>query len=107
MEIYGLKNCDKCRMAHKALDGYDIIDVKNVPISDEILQAAFLTFGEKLINRNSTTWRGMNDTEKRETPLALLRKYPTLMKRPLIKTAEGRLFIGWSEAIKSEVSEFS
>ena len=55
MEIYGLKNCDKCRMARRALNLSNIIDIKNGPISEELLQAAFLTFGELLINRISTT----------------------------------------------------
>ena len=70
MEIYGLKNCDKCRMARRALNLFNIIDIKNEPISEELLQAAFLTFGEQLINRSSTTWRGLSDIEKGSAPLA-------------------------------------
>ena len=101
MEIYGLKNCDKCRMARRALNLSNIIDIKNGPISEELLQAAFLTFGEQLINRSSTTWRGLSDIEKGSAPLALIKKFPKLMKRPLIKTAGGQLFIGWTEDVKS------
>ena len=101
MEIYGLKNCDKCRRACRALSLSNIIDIKNEPIPKELLQAAFLTFGEQLINRRSTTWRGLSDIEKGSAPLALLKKYPKLMKRPLIKTAGGQLFIGWTEDAKS------
>ena len=101
MEIYGLKNCDKCRMARKALKLSNIIDVKKEPIPEELLQAAFSYFGEKLINRNSITWRGLGNIEKDETSLVLLKKYPELVKRPLIKTAAGQLFIGWTEEIKS------
>ena len=55
MEIYGFKNCYKCRMARKALKLSDKIEVKKEPISEELLQAAFSYFGEKLINRNSAT----------------------------------------------------
>ena len=101
MEIYGLKNCDKCRRACRALSLSNIIDIKNEPIPKELLQAAFLTFGEQLINRRSTTWRGLSDIEKGSAPLALLKKYPKLIKRPLIKTAAGQLFIGWTEDAKS------
>ena len=101
MEIYGLKNCDKCRRAGRALNLSKIIDIKNEPIPEQLLQAAFLTFGGQLINRSSTTWRGLSDIEKGYAPLALLKKYPKLMKRPLIKTAEGQLFIGWTEDVRS------
>ena len=103
MEIYGLKNCDKCRRAGRALNLSKIIDIKNEPIPEELLQAAFLTFGEQLTNRSSITWRVLSDIEKGSDPLTLLKRYPKLMKRPLIKTAAGQLFIGWSEEIKSAV----
>ena len=103
MEIYGLKNCDKCRMARRALNLSNIIDIKNEPISQELLQAAFLTFGEQLINRSSTTWRALSDNEKGSDPLTLLKQYPKLMKRPLIKTTGGQLFIGWNEDVRSAV----
>ena len=105
MEMYGLKNCDKCRMARRALNLSNIIDITNEPITEEVLQSAFLTFGEQLINRGSTTWRGLSDIEKGLAPLALLKKYPKLMKRPLIKTAEGQLFIGWTEDVKSALKK--
>ena len=101
MEIYGLKNCDKCRRARRALNLSDIVDIKNEPIPEELLQAAFLIFGGQLINRSSTTWRELSDIEKGSAPLALLKKYPKLMKRPLIKTAGEQLFIGWTEDVKS------
>ena len=45
MEIYGLKNFDKCRRARRALNLSNIIDIKNEPIPEGLLQAAFLTFG--------------------------------------------------------------
>ncbi len=107
MEIYGLKNCDKCRTARKALNLSNIIDISKEPIPQELLQAAFSTFGENLINRSSTTWRGLSGIEKDAAPLVLLKKYPKLMKRPLIKTAEGQLFIGWSEDIKLAVNSLN
>ena len=103
MEIFGLTNCDKCRMARRALNLSNIIDIIKEPIPEELLQAALLSFGEQLINRSSTTWRVLSDIEKGSDPLTLLKKYPKLMKRPLIKTAGGQLFIGWNEDVRSAV----
>ena len=103
MEIYGLKNCYRCRRARRALCLSNIIDIIKEPISEKLLQAAFLTFGEQVINRRSTTWRALSDIEKGSNPFTLLKNYPKLMKRPLIKTAGGQLFIGWSEDVQSAV----
>ena len=100
MEIYELKNCDKYSRGRRALYLSNIIDIIKETIPEKLLQAAFLTFGEQLINRRSTTWRGLSDIEKGSAPLALVKKYPKLMKRPLIKTAGGQLFIGWTEHVK-------
>ena len=101
MEIFGIINCDKCRLAQKALDVSAITDVKRVQIPKDILLKAFSTFGDKLLNRSSTTWRTLDPAEKEKNPLELIKKYPTLMKRPLIKDKNGELFLGWSEDIKT------
>ena len=103
MEIYEIKNFDKCRRARRALCLSDIIDIIKETIPEKLLQAAFLTFGEQFINRSSTTWRALSDIEKGSDPLTLLKNYPKLMKRPLIKTAGRQLFIGWSEDVRSAV----
>ena len=101
MEIFGIINCDKCRLAQKALDVSEITDVKRMQIPEDILLKAFSTFGEKLLNRSSATWRTLDPAEKEQSPLELIKKYPTLMKRPLIKDKNGELFLGWSEDIKT------
>jgi len=101
MEIFGIINCDKCRLARKALDVSEITDVKRMQIPEDILLKAFSTFGEKLLNRSSTTWRTLDPAEKEQHPLELIKKYPTLMKRPLIKDKSGELFLGWSEDIRT------
>ena len=100
MEIFGIINCNKCRLARKALGVSKITDVKRVQIAEDILLKAFSTFGKKLLNRSSTTWRTLDPAEKEKNPLELIKKYPTLMKRPLIKNKNGELFLGWSEDIR-------
>ncbi len=99
MKFYGLKSCDTCRKARKALAsaGHDVtyIDVREdgVPAAD---LARFLdAFGEALVNRKSTTWRGLSQAEKQQSPLDLLDANPTLMKRPVIDA--GQLYLGWTK----------
>ena len=49
MEIYGLKNCDTCRKAIKALPDATFVDVRAVGVPDSIMARAQQTFGEQLM----------------------------------------------------------
>lgn len=104
MILYGIPTCDTCKKARKALEGaghaVQFRDVRTQPL-DTAERARFLAaFGEKLINRASTTWRGLPDAARGETPEALLAAHPTLMKRPVI-AAEGQLTLGWDKAAQA------
>lgn len=100
MKLYGLKACDTCRAAMKALQGtgrdVEFVDVRQTPLSPEQLALFLEAFGEALVNRRSTTWRGLSEEERAASPVALLAAHPTLMKRPVIE-AKGRLFLGWND----------
>ncbi|WP_322865453.1 ArsC/Spx/MgsR family protein [Aquicoccus sp. G2-2] len=98
MVIYGLKNCDTCRKAAKAL-GVGVTDLRESGMPEAVRARALDEFGAALVNRRSTTWRGLSEAERGDAPLALLQKYPALMKRPLIE-AGGRLYLGWDEAVQ-------
>lgn len=103
MIVYGLKNCDTCRAAVKALsDGNDVefIDVRATPLPRERLAAFLEAFGEALVNRRSATWRSMDETARAAEPLDALASRPALMKRPVIE-AGGRLYLGWSSDVRS------
>ncbi|MCV6584055.1 MAG: arsenate reductase [Marinibacterium sp.] len=94
MTLFGLKTCDTCRKALRALDQVTYFDVRKDGVPDEILETAYARFGDRLINTRSTTWRAL-DANSRELPaLELLRKNPTLMKRPLI-ISDGEMYLGW------------
>ncbi|MEM6309899.1 MAG: ArsC/Spx/MgsR family protein [Pseudomonadota bacterium] len=97
MRIFGLKNCDTCRKASKALPQATLIDIRDVPLDAALLNAAFTQFGDALLNTRSTTWRGLDNAEKARAPLELLQAHPALMKRPLIEDAAGTLFLGWTK----------
>jgi len=95
--IYHLKACDSCRKVIKTLKAANLeftaVDVRDTPLDADTLSRFLNAFGwEKLINRRSTTWRGLSDAEKDtagENALKLLQAHPTLMKRPVIDGPAG------------------
>lgn len=95
MRLYGLKNCDTCRKALKALPQASLVDVRAEGVADKVLTAALAQFGEALVNTRSTTWRGLDAAERAKPPLDLLKAHPSLMKRPLIVTEAG-MHLGWT-----------
>ncbi len=100
--LYGLKNCDKCRKALRALQaaGHDaqLVDVRADPLRPEQIARFEARFGDDLINRRSTTWRGLAPDERARPLPELLADHPALMKRPLIEAGDA-LYLGWDEAI--------
>ena len=102
MLIYGLKTCDTCRKAKKALPQAQLIDVREEGVPEAVLTQAYKRFGAALLNTRSTTWRGLDDDAREEEPLTLIKAYPALMKRPLIANSDA-LFLGWNNAIEGEV----
>ena len=94
MKIYHLKTCDTCRKAIKALKaaGHDPVlhDVRADGLDMQTVETLEAALGyEVLVNKKSTTWRGLSDDAKsslsRETAMPLLVENPTLLKRPVIE----------------------
>lgn len=106
MRVFALKSCDTCRKAITALRiaGHDpnVIDIRADGIGADDLALILDQFGEAAINRASTTWRGLTDTEKLLDTGLLLARYPTLLKRPVID-AYGQWTLGWTAAVQSTV----
>tara|TARA_B100002052_G_scaffold247566_1_gene234044 strand:- start:146 stop:448 length:303 start_codon:yes stop_codon:yes gene_type:complete len=95
MIIYGLKNCDRCRAFLKAYPDFKLIDVSITPVPENILEKAIENFGEKLINKKSTTWRKLDSETKEKQPEEIMRLYPKVMKRPLVRLKSGELSLGF------------
>ncbi|MGB3315963.1 MAG: ArsC/Spx/MgsR family protein [Albidovulum sp.] len=104
MVLYGIKSCDTCRKALKALQeaGHTVQfrDIRAAPLDVAEIARFHATFGERLINRASTTWRGLAEAERAGPPDALLAAHPTLMKRPVIDR-DGRLTLGWGKDVQA------
>ena len=93
--VFGLKNCDTCRETRRYLDERDFVhefrDVRDDGFTEEELDQWLAAAGwEKLLNKSSTTWRGLADADKEGLDDAkargLLIANPTLIKRPVINT---------------------
>ncbi len=104
MRFYGLKSCDTCRKAQKALvaagHAPEVVDVRTDGVPASELARFHQAFGDALINTRSTTWRGLSDEERSAPPLSLLQAHPTLMKRPVIDR-DGTLYLGWDKSVQA------
>lgn len=105
MQVYGLKNCDKTRAAMRALAAAghapELVDIRETPLQDVDLQAFLGAFGGDLLNRRSTTWRGLSAPERAGDPAALIAAHPTLMKRPVVREGS-RITLGWRDEAQVE-----
>lgn len=103
MILYGIPTCDTCRKARKALEqaGHAVTfrDVRATPLSDTEIDGFLAIFGDRLVNRASTTWRGLSETERAMTPAALVSTYPALMKRPVLSDGD-KVTIGWDRTTR-------
>ena len=75
-------------------------DVRDVPLGREKLTQFLEAFPDTLVNRRSTTWRQLSESERAGDPIALLQANPALMKPPLIE-AGGSLFLGWTADVQA------
>ena len=105
MIVYGISTCDTVRKARKALEaaGRDVQfrDVRAEPLTGAEVAEFEAAFGDKIVNRASTTWRNLPEGE-REKPVAdLLGEHPALMKRPVIREGD-KLTLGWAKATQAE-----
>ena len=111
LTLYGLKNCDTCKKALKALEGAGktvaFVDIRTEADLPAKLPGWLDAVGaDALVNKRSTTWRNLDDAArtKAETNAAeLLSNNPTLIKRPVIE-AGGKVYVGWSKAVEAALT---
>lgn len=104
MKVYGIKSCDTVRKAIRALEAAghapDLVDLRADGVEAADLERFLAEFGEALVNKRSTTWRGLSDEERGDDPVRQILANPALMKRPVIE-ADGRLTLGWDAAAQA------
>jgi arsenate reductase len=103
--LYGIKNCDTVRKARKWLDAegipHEFIDFREQGLESKKLSQWLAAVGmDKLLNKRSTTWKNLDDSEKQldstEAVINLLIAHPTLIKRPVLESTNS-VMVGFSE----------
>ncbi len=94
LTVYGLKSCDACRKARKALADREhrFHDLREDGLDGAILDRWIGALGwEALLNRRSTTWRSLDAADKEGIDAgrarSLMLAHPALVKRPVIDDA--------------------
>ncbi|MEO0983292.1 MAG: arsenate reductase [Pseudomonadota bacterium] len=109
LTLYGLKTCDTCRKALKALEAAGtpaaFVDVRADGVSSEQLKRWAEAVGwQKLINTKSTTWRSLEPADKADLDeakaLDLLAAHPTLIKRPVLEAGDA-IHVGWTKDVQA------
>lgn len=77
----------------------EFVDVRDATPGAAFYASILKEFGEEVVNRRSTTWRGLDEKTRAMAPEALLAAHPSLMKRPVIE-ADGALYLGWSDPVR-------
>ncbi len=110
MRLYGLKNCDTCKKAMKALESkgvdFTFVDIRGGGVDKAQIEQWLSKAGaEALVNKRSTTWRNLSEAQKQQAekePVKLLVENLTLIKRPLIE-AGGDILVGWNKEVQSRL----
>ena len=105
MKLYGLKNCDSCKKALSQLSaaGHDVsfFDICTDPLNQSQIADLLARHGDQLVlNRKSTTWRNLADSDRLLSPETLLALHPTLIKRPVIFHHDTS-YVGWSKDVQA------
>lgn len=111
VKIYGLPHCDSTAAAIKWFEKKGIKtslhNYKNNGITHEKISAWAKELGwQKVLNKRSTTWRGLKKEEQdavgnEQAAVAIMLKNTSLIKRPVIESGK-KLLIGYDEKILAE-----
>ena len=110
LKLFGLKNCDTCKKALAELEAAgqapEFVDIRTEADLPGKVPGWLKAVGDKLVNRASTTWRGLSDEDKARASGSslegLLLGNPTLIKRPIIEL-DGEVFVGWTPETRARI----
>lgn len=108
MIVYGISTCDSTKAALKALAraGKEATfrDIRAEPLSPAEIEAIVREFGDKAVNKQSTTYRSFTAFLRESEPEAQIAAQPTVMKRPVIQDGDA-WFLGWDAAIEARLTQ--
>ncbi len=104
-KVYGIKSCDTMKKTFTFLNekgvSYDFIDYKSEKPTEKLLEGFLAkTSLDFLVNKKGTTYRKMDDSQKKalekvETAIPILIENSSMIKRPLITYPDGSLTLGF------------
>jgi arsenate reductase (glutaredoxin) len=104
MIVYGISTCDTTKKAIKALEqsGQDVTfrDIRANPLSAAEIDRIVTEFGDRAVNKQSTTYRSFSDFLRASDTEAQIAAQPTVMKRPVIER-DGSWYLGWDDAVQA------
>jgi arsenate reductase (glutaredoxin) len=107
MILYGISTCDTCKRAIKTLTaaGKEVTfrDIRSQPLTAAEIDEIVGAFGDRAINRQSTTYRAFSDFLKASDPEAQIAAQPTVMKRPVIRDGQA-WHLGWDAATETALT---
>lgn len=112
LTLYGLKNCDTCKKALKALEsiGRDVcfIDIRaDADLASKVPDWVKELGVDQLLNKRSTTWRGLATLEQTEAlngkAESVMIANPTLIKRPVIEAGQ-EVYVGWTSKVQAHLT---
>lgn len=106
--LHGIPNCDTVKRARAWLDehgvAYRFHDLKKQGVPSDALATWIAEAGwERLLNRQGTTWRKLDEATRARaadatTAAALMQAQPSVIKRPVVRWADGALTVGFDPA---------
>lgn len=110
IKLFGLKTCDTCKKALTEIKANgetpEFVDIRTEADLAARIPVWLKAVGDKLVNRSSTTWRGLSEEEKARASGSslegLLLGNPTLIKRPVIEV-DGDVLVGWTAETKARI----
>lgn len=106
MIVYGISTCDTTKKALKALEregrAATFRDIRAQPLSPAEIDRIVIEFGDRAVNKQSTTYRSFSDFLRVSDPEAQIAAQPTVMKRPVIED-DGIWYLGWDDEVQAAV----
>lgn len=110
--VFSYSRCSTCRKALSWLEnqGFDleVIDITTAPPSSDLLQQAYLQFGQvkPLFNTSGQSYRALGAAVVKamtdEQALQALAADGKLIKRPFVQCPDGRFLVGFKPEVWSE-----
>ena len=108
LRIYGIKHCDTMKKAFAWLDergiAYEFHDYKKQGVPrDRLVEWCRNAGWKSLMNTKGPTWRKLTpeqqDIQTQSKAVAIMVEHSSVIRRPVVETAEGQLLIGFDPTL--------